>query len=439
MKSRIVRSIALVMLLIVMVILPVMATGCGQTTTTTAKTLTVGMMTPSTGPAADKGLAGKNGIIDAVRYINEELGGVDGSGTIRIRAVYRDSGYQQPTAVNIINEFMEKHCLMFMTHSSTEMSYVKDIANEHGFPGLVSYASQSNYHPPEHIYGQAPDYGDDFVTFVKYYMQHMWNQTGTETGQPKVVVLGLSNPTGQGAYDGARAVADELGFELLPYETHTSTTLSEVESLTRVRGENPDLIFISSTPAPSSVIMRNLNDLGMYPKDGVTVAMAHASFTEQIVSMAGASKVEGVYGVFPTATWSDNFESVNKAKEYAAEYNPQNVGSADYLSTWTTMMIMREILKTALDNGVSYDTLAKGDAEAWKAVEEQGIQKLDHVDLGGLQKEVTYTPGDNRLDKFMKIYQITSGTITMVPGTDWVEAPLIKYEEIGWWVDQYLD
>ena len=76
---------------------------------------------------------------------------------------------------------------MFMTHSSTEMSYVQGIANEAGLPGLVCYASPINYRPPEHIYGQAPDYGDDFATFAKYYMDNIW----TGTGQPKVVVLGL--------------------------------------------------------------------------------------------------------------------------------------------------------------------------------------------------------------------------------------------------------
>ena len=72
-----------------------------------------------------------------------------------------------------------------------------------------------------------------------------------------------------------------------------------MESLTRVKGENPDLIFISSTPAPSAVIMKNLHDLDMYPKDGVTVAMAHASFTEQVISLAGAECSRGRIWCFP--------------------------------------------------------------------------------------------------------------------------------------------
>ncbi|MDD5039394.1 MAG: ABC transporter substrate-binding protein [Dehalococcoidales bacterium] len=419
MRNRILRLITLVALAAIIAVLPVMEAGCASSEPA-EKTLKIGMLTPATGPVADKGMAGRDGLLDAVKYINEELGGVSG---YKIEAVYRDSGYDATKVVNFVKEFMDQKCLMFTSHASTEMSYAQSIANDAGFPGLVTYASPINYRPPAHIYGQAPDYGDDFGTFATYYMENIWQGTG----KPKVALLLLNNPTGKGAKDGAMAVADALGLELLPPEEHASTTISEMESLTRVKAANPDLIFISSTPAPTAVIMKNLHDLGMYP--GVTVAMAHASFTQALVNQAGADLVEGVYGVFPTATWNDNITAVAKAIEYAQKYNPQDVGSADYLSTWTCVMIVKEILKNAVENA-GYETLAKGDAAAWKALEEQGIQKLNGYNVEGLQGPVKYTPGDNRLDKLLKVYQITSGNINAL--TDWIEAPLIKYEEFSW-------
>lgn len=419
MRNRILSLLTLVTLATVIAVLPIIGAGCAAESKE-GKTLKIGMLTPATGPVADKGMAGRDGILDAVKYINDELGGIEG---YKIEAVYRDSGYDATKVVNYVKEFMDLKCLMFTTHASTEMSYAQGIANDAGFPGLVTYASPVNYRPPAHIYGQAPDYGDDFGTFATYYMQNIWKGTG----KPKVALLGLNNPTGKGAKDGAMAVADKLGMELLPPEEHASTTISEMESLTRVKAANPDLIFISSTPAPSAVIMRNLRDLKMYP--GVTVAMAHASFVQAVVTQAGADVVEGVYGVFPTATWNDNIPAVAKAKEYAEKYNPKDVNSADYLSTWTSAMIAAEILRNAVKN-VGYDKLAKGDAEAWKAIEEQGIQKLNGYNVEGLQGPVKYTPGDNRLDKLLKVFQIKNGTITAL--TDWIEAPLIKYEEFDW-------
>ena len=90
---------------------------------------------------------------------------------------------------------------------------------------------------------------------------------------------------------------------------------------------------------------------------------------------------------------------------------------------------MAEILRVALEN-VDYNTLAKGNVESWRAVETQGIQKLNNYDVGGLHGPVSYTPGDNRLSKSVRIFQIQKGAI--VPVTDWIEAPLAKYEEFDW-------
>jgi branched-chain amino acid transport system substrate-binding protein len=420
------KALTFIALSAIIAVLPVIGTGCSTPSSTTAveskegKTLKVGMLTPATGPVADKGAAGRDGLLDAVRYINEELGGIDG---YKIEAVYRDSGYDATKVVNYVKEFMDDKCIMFVTHASTEMSYAQGITNDAGFPGLVTYASPVNYRPPKHVYGQSPDYGDDFSVFANYFMKNIWKGTG----KPKMALLLLNNSTGKGAKDGAMAAADSLGIELLPPEEHASTTISEMESLTRVKGEKPDCIFISSTPAPTAVIMKNLRDLGMYP--AIPVGMAHASFTQALITQAGADVVEGAYGVFPTATWNDNIPAVAKAKEYVTKYNPKDSTSADYLSTWTTMMVVKEILKNAVKNA-GYDVLAKGDAAAWKALEEQGIQKLMVYNVEGLQGSVTYTPGDNRLDKLTKIYQVKSGTIT--PITDWIQAPLIKYEDFSW-------
>lgn len=418
MKKRLTLPIV-VMLALIVAVVPLLG-ACGPEAQP-AQTLRIGAMTPATGPVADKGLAGRHGIEDAVKYINTELGGVKG---YQIELVYRDSGYDATKVVNIVKEFMDQGCLIFTTHSSTEMSYAKGIANDAEFPGMATYTSPVIYRPPQHIYGQMPDYGDDWVAFATYYMENIWKGTG----KPKMALHLLNNPTGRGAKDGATAMADELGIEIVATEEHAATTISEMESLVRVKAKNPDVIFISSTPAPTAVIMKNMRDLKMYP--GVTVGLAHASFTKALIDLAGADVVEGVYGVFPTATWDDNVAGLAKAKEYLEKYNAQDAGNMDYLSTWATTLVVAEILKKAIDN-VGYDKLAKGDVDAWRAVEQYGIQKLSGYDVQGLQGAVTYTPGDNRLDKMLKVFKITSGKIGAVTG--WIEAPLIKYEDFSWW------
>ncbi|MBA7598503.1 hypothetical protein ES703_05521 [subsurface metagenome] len=385
------------------------------------KTLKIGITTPSTGPAAEKGSPMGHGNLDAIEYINTELGGVAG---YPIEVVWLDNAYDAAKVVTNVKKFMDDGCLMFATASSKMMSASMEIANRAEFPGIACFNAPVLHRPPQHIYGQMPDYGDDWSAFATYYMENIWKGPG----KPRMALHLLNNTTGYGALDAARASAERLGIELLlPAEEHTPTTTSEMDSLTRVKSLNPDVLYISSTPAPTAVIIKNAVALGLYP--GITIGLGHAGITKALVDIAGADICEGVYGVFPTVNWGDDVPGMAKVVEYCQKLHPKDEGNMDYITSWAQSLIMAEILRVAVEN-VGYDVLAKGNVESWRAIETYGIQRLKDYDVGGLHGPASYTPGDNRLSKSVRVFQIQSGEIT--PVTDWVEAPVVKYEEFEW-------
>jgi branched-chain amino acid transport system substrate-binding protein len=200
-----------------------------------------------------------------------------------------------------------------------------------------------------------------------------------------------------------------------------------MDSLTRIKAAKPDVLYISSTPAPTAVIIKNAVELGLYP--GITIGLGHAAITKALIDIAGADIVEGVYGVFPTVNWGDDVPGMAKMTEYVRKNHPDDEGNMDYITSWAQSLIVAEILRLAVENA-GYEVLAKGGPEAWKAVEEYGIKKLKNFDVGGLHGPVSYTPGDNRLSKSVRVFQIRNGEI--VPISDWIEAPLVKYEEYDW-------
>lgn len=384
------------------------------------QTLKVGITTPSTGPAAEKGSPMGHANLDAIKYINDELGGVKG---YPIEAMWLDNAYDAAKVVTNVKKFMDDGALMFTTSSSKMMSAVMEIANRAEFPGLVAFNAPVLHRPPQHIYGQMPDYGDDWTAFARYYLENVWKGPG----KPKMALHLLNNPTGYGAKDAARAAADNLGIEIVATDEHKTDTISEMASLTRIKALKPDVLYISSTPAPTAVIIKNASELGMYP--GVTIGLGHASITKALVDIAGADIVEGVYGVFPTVNWGDNVPGMAKMTEYVRKLHPKDEGNMDYITSWAQSLVVAEILRLALEN-VGYDVLAKGNVESWRAIETQGIQKLKNYDVGGLHGPASYTPGDNRLSKSLRIFQIKGGAIA--PVTDWIEAPLVKYEAFDW-------
>lgn len=400
-------------------------TSCGEKAQP-GQQLKVGVMTPSTGPVPEKGIPGQHGFADAVQYINKELGGAGG---YPIELVWRDSAYDMQKVGTIVQEFMTSGCLLFATHSSTEMKAASGKSNEAGFPGLAAFISTINLHPATHVYGPTPDYGDDWIAFAKYYMANIWKGPG----KPKMALHALANPTGQGMKDGAKAKADELGIEIVDIAEHKLSTIDETVSLQKMKDEKIDVLVISSTPAPTAVIIKNAKALGMYTgtSTGITIGCAAASFGKALIDLGG-SAVEGVYGVMHTAYWDDNVPGVAKVKEYCQKNNPQDLNNDDYISCWATMMVMREILTQAVKNA-GYDALKKGDAAAWKAVEEQGIKKLKGYTADGLMGgTVRYVGnGDNRLDNNLRLYKVSSGKATAI--TNWQEAPLVRYEDLSWW------
>jgi len=413
-NKRLLIVTAVTCLALMLAVLPAIS-ACGPK----EPTLKIGIMTPSTGPAAEKGAPMGHANLDCIKYINDELGGVGG---YKIEAVWLDSKYDANQVVTNVKKFMDKDCLLFGTASSKEMSAAMEIANRAEFPGLVCFNAPVLHRPPQHIYGQMTDYGDDWTAFAKYYMENIWKGPG----KPKMALHLLNNTTGYGARDAAKAAADELGIDIISVDEHKADTTSEMDSLTRTKASNPDVLYISSTPAPTALIIKNAVDLGLYP--GITIGLGHASITKALVDIAGADVVEGVYGVFPTVNWGDNVPGMAKMTEYCQKLHPDDYGNMDYITSWAQSLIMAEIVRLAVTNA-GYEVLDKGGVEAWRAVEKYGIQKLNY-DVKGLHGPVSYTPGDNRLAKSLRIFQIQKGAIA--PITDWIEAPLVKYEEFDW-------
>ncbi|MFC1872218.1 ABC transporter substrate-binding protein [Chloroflexota bacterium] len=417
MKNRKTLVLVMVTLALMLVTLPLFSACSGGDEA--EKTLKIGITTPSTGPAAEKGAPMGDGNLDAIKYINEELGGIDGH---PIEAIWLDNGYDASKVVTNVKKFMNDDALIFGTSSSKMMTAAMETANRDGFPGVVCFNAPAIHRPPQHIYGQLPDYGDDWAAFAKYYMDNIWQGTG----KPKMALLMLNNSTGYGARDAAMAAAESLGIEIVAEEEHAPTTISEMESLTRVKAKNPDVIYISSTPAPTALLIKNMTELGMYP--GVTIGLGHAGITKALVDIAGADVVEGVYGVFPTSSWGDDVPGMAKVTEYVRANHPKDEGNMDYITAWAQSMIMVEAVRLAYEE-VGYDVLAAGGSEAWEAVEKYGIQKLNY-DVEGLHGPATYVPGDNRLAKSLRVFQIQGGAVVAVTG--WIDAPLVKYEEFDW-------
>ncbi len=427
MKSK--RDILLRVICMILLVVTATVSAChpvaqpGQVLKIGMTVLTIPGIQPGvTTPESKANTPQTHGILDAIKYINTEL---DGAWGYPIEVVVAEESFDPAVMSKVIDMFMNEGCLMFSTSSAVAMSAAMQKANQAKFPGLSFGSFPALYRPPQHIYVQRPDFGDAWVAFTKYYKENIWK----EKRPLRIALHVLDTKVGLAVRDAAWAMFEELGVEIVATELHTLDTTSERESLTRIKEKDPDILYIASA-VPTSVILKDAYDLGMY--SDMVIAIADSGI-DNLIKIAGADITEGIYSPASIVSWGDDVPGMAKMIEYVRKYHPEDEGNSSYLNGWVQSLVMAEVLKLAVKNA-GYVVLAKGGVESWQAVETMGIQKLKNSDIGGFQGKASYTNGDNRLTKSVRIVRIKNGK--PAPVSDWIETPMIKYEEFPWFQTQ---
>ena len=254
MKGKLLLVMGIVSLAIILAALPVM-TACGPGAET-GEPLRVGASIAYTGPAAAKAVPMAHGYFDCVKYINEEKGGVDGH---PIDFVWYDDGYEAGKIVSVAKRLIDENVLFIMTLSSHESETMMAITNRAGWVVNPSYSSVRGIHPPTKIYATQPGYEDGWTALAQYYLEEIWKGPG----KPKMAMHLLDNPTGMGPRFASMAQAEAMGIEIVADEEHSTKSMSEIESLTRIKALNADVLVIASTVGATATILKGVRELDM--------------------------------------------------------------------------------------------------------------------------------------------------------------------------------
>jgi len=190
----------------------------------------------------------------------------------------------------------------------------------------VAYSSPSNYRPPAHIYGQAPDYADDWVAFANYYMKNIWKGTG----KPR---MALSSRTTR------PAPALKPPPERCRSARHRDCRHRGTCGGHHLRNGSPDPhqgsqagrhLYLQYSQR-RGVIIKNAKDSGCILSDHRRLPCRY----DQSARRPGrADVVNGIYGVASSAEWGANVPGMAKMMEYAQKNHPKDAGNADYAAAW---------------------------------------------------------------------------------------------------------
>ena len=136
-----------------------------------------------------------------------------------------------------------------------------------------------------------------------------------DKGLKKVAWLNVSNSFGTGAHTEFKKMASKYGIEAVIEDEFEVTVKDAKPMLTRVKKENPEAIIVWGTVQESSVVIKNIRELGIE----LPIVGSHAIGSEQLIQLAGnaANNV-----VFPSGKLivADQLKDTDPQKEVLLKY-----------------------------------------------------------------------------------------------------------------------
>lgn len=308
-------------------IIAIVLNGCG---TKESGTIKIGFFAPLTGFAATDGESALNAAKLAVEAINN-AGGLLGK---KIELVYYDDSCNSDQAINIAQKLI------------TSDKVVAVVSGSYSNPTrAVAPIFQSAKIPMVSAYAEHPDItrAGDYI-FRQSFLGLIQGRAGAEIavrkmGAKKIAILQVDNDFGASLVDGFREYAKDLGGEVISVDKFQIGEKEFNPLLTRIKQENPDLIYMVAYYEEGSQIIKQMKQLGMNIK---------VLGTEGIDSTKGFFEIVGKDAeglVFTTNLNRDDPRKVTQdfIKNYTEKYGfaPDMVGA----SVYDAFMVLAEAIR----------------------------------------------------------------------------------------------
>ena len=328
MKNRIKQASTALLGILLIVSL---AAGCAAPTAekpAEEKVIKLGTFTCLTGFAAADMTNQFRAFTDYTRYLNEEMGGING---MRAEVVWVDDAYSLPKSITGYKKFKEEGCTIIGTYQTAAELALKETLRKDQMPALSGSGGADQLVPAETswIYPVCSCLPDDFGRICDWIVDEHWpNWKGsTESRAPRLAHLTWDTPYGKAAdTPETRAYAQKVGIELaptlyVPY-AHTDTTVE----LLKLRDQGVDYVYMNTISSMASVTMKDATRLGL--RENMTFITNRAAGDVPLIVMAGEA-ADGVYVHNSNLVLTEDSPGLSLVKDmqqkFHGEFNPSGI------------------------------------------------------------------------------------------------------------------
>jgi ABC-type branched-subunit amino acid transport system substrate-binding protein len=360
-----------------------------------AKTITVGIESPLSGPVAVIGKPLTEGNEAYFKHVNDN-GGINGW---KINFIEKDDKYDPQTHVQLYNQLLPQIAMLGQSLGSPTTAAIEPLADSAGI--VVGAAAQSSAFVNDKVMAVI---GTPYAVDMANGLDYVINQTGHSSA--KIALFYQNDDYGADGVKGYTAAKAAFNFNDVGKVSYNATDTDFTAQAQQLKALNADYVFVTATPVPAATLVGTAAVLGYFPHwvfqgpawseylmtaDGTSTGTKTKVFPV-LAGLAGGSTM--VLGF--TAGWGDT--SVPGMTQFLADhdkYFPAQAPDGYYEFGYAQAQMEVAVLRKAIANN---DLSRQGILNA--------KLNLGSVDFGGLIPSLTYTPQLGPADRQTDIAQV---------------------------------
>jgi len=400
-KVQEVRRLRALAIALVMILL---AIGCAPGPREEKRVLEIANLSPLTGGTAAAEQPCLQGMLDYVRYFNEEKG-IPGA---TVTLVWMDMGRETSRFISGYRRLLERGIPLIFSNDTISLEALKPEFEKDQIPFVTGATFGTLVYPPGWIYAVWATQGEAATAVLDYFREN-W----AEERAPRLQFLVVDGLWGRAAANEAANYAERIGFEVLPLEVCPYVVIDATPQLLRIREREADLVYIQHIIPGAGPIMRDAERLELQKAmqfSGTEWLLGKALMEMAPVGVEGFLAPRGL-------PWFDEIQipGLKAMMDTQLKYHGKTVWEvSEYMGGWVYGAVMCEAVRRAAEE-VGYENL---DGVAIK----EALDDMNEFDVDGMVK-VSFGPEDRRGTQRYAVYQVKDGKVIRL--TDWKEVPIL--------------
>jgi len=366
----------------------------------------IGAFNDLSGATADAGKDYAMGIVEAVRYVNDE-GGINGQ---QIELFQYDYGYRTPEVHAKYKHLKRLGVVAVLGWHIVDTQALSDLVAKDKIPYLTAFYSARLTNPaksPYNLYAATDDSSSARAALTAWFDEKWPLKEDYGSRRPRVqFVYMLASPNLSAPVKAIRDQAELFGFNIGPDQDISMFATDVRRQIKAMHGFKPDLVYHGNTVLSVAATLKEAVDAGLKADHIVN----NWAFDENLIKLAGKA-AEGVMGASGCAFYGVDASLMEDIRSYGVKYHP-GVSAAKRsvrtIQAWANVLALREALTRADAAGeITGETIMK-----------KGFETFDGVDIGLGAAPLTYTDTDHRSSGEVNIYQVENQKFALMTRID---------------------